>query len=213
MTIFALCYLFSFDIICFYFRILLCYDLHFFIFMLYIFPSFPQVCIYYNIILLFYKYIFIPSCGKVYNPPLPLALNIFCYTEVMKKNSLLRRWLIASLLIWAIAFLILAFFAFQSDLRLARGNSYTTEHFLETYLFTLKQLIGISFFCALLFGQPAFWIVHSIAAANTKLRQKALPNKEHKPLPIILIVLLTIPIGIAIMFLTAPFWINIALGH
>ncbi len=145
--------------------------------------------------------------------PLPLALNIFCYTEVMKKNSLLRRWLIASLLIWAIAFLILAFFAFQSDLRLARGNSYTTEHFLETYLFTLKQLIGISFFCALLFGQPAFWIVHSIAAANTKLRQKALPNKEHKPLPIILIVLLTIPIGIAIMFLTAPFWINIALGH
>ncbi len=119
------------------------------------------------------------------------------------KGSLLNRWIINSIIVFALFFILVGIMGFKETMDYAKGNSYAAKHLMRSIVHGLLQSIGYSFIGTITFGQLVFWITEllrklSVISFNTSGIGQ-----------FIVIPIITLVFSLLVIILTAPLWFRI----
>ncbi len=119
------------------------------------------------------------------------------------KGSLLNSWIINSIIVFALFFILVGIMGFKETMDYAKGNSYAAKHLMRSIVHGLLQSIGYSFIGTITFGQLVFWITEllrklSVISFNTSGIGQ-----------FIVIPIITLVFSLLVIILTAPLWFRI----
>ncbi|MBP5454183.1 MAG: hypothetical protein J6Y09_06200 [Lachnospiraceae bacterium] len=119
------------------------------------------------------------------------------------KSNLLNRWIINSIIVFAVFFIILVIITFNQTFDYAKGNSYAAKHIAGELLHNLLISLGFSFVGTMTFGQIVFWVAELLRKLNI-LRFNELGIGQYIVIPII-----TLVFTVIVALLTLPLWLRI----
>ncbi|MCR4933713.1 MAG: hypothetical protein K6A29_05895 [Lachnospiraceae bacterium] len=119
------------------------------------------------------------------------------------RSSLLNRWIINSIIVFALFFILVGIMGFKETMDYAKGNSYAAKHIMRSIVHGLLQSIGYSFIGTITFGQLVFWVTEllrklSVISFNTSGIGQ-----------FIVIPIITLVFSLLVIILTAPLWFRI----
>lgn len=119
------------------------------------------------------------------------------------KSNLLNRWIINSIIVFALFFILVGIMSFKETMDFAKGNSYAAKHLMRSIVHGLLQSIGYSFIGTLTFGQLVFWVTEllrklSVISFNTSGIGQ-----------FIIIPIITLVFSIIVIVLAMPLWFKI----
>ena len=119
------------------------------------------------------------------------------------KSNLLNRWIINSIIVFAVFFILVLLLSFKETMDFAKGNSYAAKHIMRSIVHGLFQSIGYSFIGTLTFGQLVFWGTELLRKLNVISFNTSGIGQ------FIVIPIITLVFSIIVILLTLPLWFRI----
>lgn len=119
------------------------------------------------------------------------------------KSSLLNRWIINSIIVFALFFILVGIMGFKEIMDYAKGNSYAAKHLMRSIVHGLFQSIGYSFIGTLTFGQLVFWVTELLRKLNVISFNTSGIGQ------FIVIPIITLVFSLLVIMFTAPLWFRI----
>ena len=119
------------------------------------------------------------------------------------KSNLLNRWIINSIIVFAVFFILVLLLSFKETMDFAKGNSYAAKHLMRSIVHGLLQSIGYRFIGTLTFGQLVFWVTELLRKLNVISFNTSGIGQ------FIVIPIITLVFSIIVVVLTMPLWFKI----
>ncbi|MBQ3890524.1 MAG: hypothetical protein II740_04125 [Lachnospiraceae bacterium] len=119
------------------------------------------------------------------------------------KSNLLNRWIINSIIVFALFFILVGIMGFKETMDYAKGNSYAAKHLMRSIVHGLFQSFGYSFIGTLTFGQLVFWVTELLRKLNVISFNTSGIGQ------FIVIPIITLVFSLLVIMFTAPLWFRI----
>ena len=119
------------------------------------------------------------------------------------KSNLLNRWIINSIIVFALFFILVGLMSLRETMDFAKGNSYVAKHLMRSIIHGLLQSIGYSFIGTLTFGQLVFWVTELLRKLNVISFNTSGIGQ------FIVIPIITLVFTLIVIVLTMPLWFKI----
>ena len=119
------------------------------------------------------------------------------------KSNLLNRWIINSIIVFALFFILVGLMSLRETMDFAKGNSYAAKHLMRSIIHGLFQSFGYSFIGTLTFGQLVFWVTELLRKLNVITFNTSGIGQ------FIVIPIITLVFSIIVIVLTMPLWFKI----
>lgn len=119
------------------------------------------------------------------------------------KSNLLNRWIINSIIVFALFYILVEIIGLKGAMDYAKGNSYAAKHLMRSIVHGLFQSFGYSFIGTITFGQLVFWITELLR------KQSVISFNTSGIGQFIVIPIITLVFSLIVLILTAPLWFRI----